>query len=107
MVWFFFFFNFEILSIIVEIRHFSILFARCQKCRIEDRDGHGKSRNGHGTYFVKSVGTLLFGTLVMGREFKETKMFAGNQPTLFTPRQYAIIKASDDLSLQKCSQADF
>ena len=43
--------------------HFPTFPAKCSECKIGKRDGHGKSRNGHGkvmeNYFVKSVGTLL------------------------------------------------
>ena len=46
----------------LESPHFLTFSAKCQEFKIGVRDGHGKSRNGHGKvmekYFVKSVGTL-------------------------------------------------
>ena len=36
------------LSINLESPHFPTFTAKCYKCKIEKRDGHGKSRNGHG-----------------------------------------------------------
>ena len=42
--------------------HFPTFSAKCRKCKIGKREGHAKSRNGHGKvmekYFVASVGTL-------------------------------------------------
>ena len=50
----------------LERLHFLMFFAKCLKCKIREKDGHGKSRNGHGKfmekYFVKSVGTLIIVT---------------------------------------------
>ena len=47
------------LSIGVESLHFP---AKCCECNLEQRDGHGKSRNAYGKVtgkcFLKSVGTL-------------------------------------------------
>ena len=46
----------------LENPHFPMFATKCHKCKIGNRDGHGKSRNGHGkvmeNYFVKYVGTL-------------------------------------------------
>ena len=46
-----------------ESLHFLMFSAKCCECKIGKRDGHGKSRNGHGKvmekYFVKYVGTLF------------------------------------------------
>ena len=54
----------EKLSINVESLHFLMFSAKWRECKIEKRDGHGKSRNGHGKvmekHFVTSVGTLIF-----------------------------------------------
>ena len=49
----------EKLSICVESQHFLVYSAKCRKCKMEKRDGHGKLKNCHGKYFVKSVGTLF------------------------------------------------
>ena len=42
--------------------HFRMFTAKRREFKIGERDGHGKSRNGHGKvmekYIVKSVGTL-------------------------------------------------
>ena len=50
------------LSSNLESLHFPMFSAKRHKCKIGKRDGHGKSRNGHGKVmekcFVKSVGTL-------------------------------------------------
>ena len=50
------------LSSDLESPHFLTLSANYLEYIIGERDGHGKSRNGHGKviekYFVKSVGTL-------------------------------------------------
>ena len=44
---------------------FSYIFRKTSPIESGKRDGHGKSRNGHGKdaekYFVKSVGTLING----------------------------------------------
>ena len=52
----------EKLSIDVKSLHFPTFSAKCRECKIENRDVHGKLKNGHGKimkqYFVKSVGTL-------------------------------------------------
>ena len=49
----------------LECLHFPMFSAKCRKQKIGKRDGHGKSRNGHGKvmekYFVKYVGTLIRG----------------------------------------------
>ena len=46
----------------LESPHFPMFSENCRKCKIRKRDGHGKSRNGHGKvmdkYFFKYVGTL-------------------------------------------------
>ena len=49
----------------LESPHFPMFFRqiiKCRKCKMGKRDGHGKSRNGHGKvmgkYVVKYVGTL-------------------------------------------------
>ena len=51
------------LSSNLESPHFPMFSAKCRECKIGKRDGHGKSRNGHGKvtdkYFVKYVETLL------------------------------------------------
>ena len=51
------------LSSNLENPHFQTFSAKCRKFKIGKRDGHGKSRNGHGkimeTYFVKYMGTLF------------------------------------------------
>ena len=44
-------------SIDVESLHFLMISAKCREFKINKRDGHGKSRNGHGKYVVKSVET--------------------------------------------------
>ena len=45
-----------------------MFLAKCIEFKIKERNGHGKSRNGHGKvmekYFVKSVGTLLYGSVL-------------------------------------------
>ena len=47
----------------LESLHFPMFSPKCRECKIGKRDGHGKSRNGHGKvvekYFVKYVGTLI------------------------------------------------
>ena len=47
------------LSIDVESLHSPTFYPKCCTCKMEKSDGHGKLGNGHGQYFVKSVGTLL------------------------------------------------
>ena len=51
------------LSSDLESRYCPTFSAKCLECKFRKREGHGKSRNGHGKvmdkYFVKSVGTLL------------------------------------------------
>ena len=51
------------LSIDVESLHFLTFSAKCHKCKIDKRDGHGKFGNGPGKvlekYVVKFVGTLV------------------------------------------------
>ena len=46
-----------------ESLHFPAFSEKCRECEIGKRDGHGKSRNGHGKvmekYVVKYVGTLI------------------------------------------------
>ena len=46
----------------LESPHFLMFSTKCRECKIGKRDGHGKSRNGHGKvmekYFVKYVGAL-------------------------------------------------
>ena len=46
-----------------ESPHFRTFDEKRREFKISERDGHGKSRNGHGEvmekYFVKSVGTLI------------------------------------------------
>ena len=50
------------LSSNLEIPHFLTFSAKHRNFKIRQKDGHGKSRNGHeevmDKYFVKSVGTL-------------------------------------------------
>ena len=57
------------LSIDVERPYFPMFSTKCHECKIDEKDGHGKLRNGHGTvmdkYFVKSVGTLVYVPVVM------------------------------------------
>ena len=52
----------EKFRICVESPYFPMFSAKCCDCKIEQGDGHGKLRNGHGKviekYFVKYVGTL-------------------------------------------------
>ena len=47
----------------VESPYFLMFSAKRSEIKIDERDGHEKSRNGHGKvmekYFVKSVGTLI------------------------------------------------
>ena len=38
---------------------FSDVSAKCRKCKIGKREGHGKSRNGHGKTFCQVCGTLI------------------------------------------------
>ena len=35
-------------NINLESPHFAMFSAKCRECKIGKRDGHGKSRNGHG-----------------------------------------------------------
>ena len=54
--------NSKKLSSDLESPHFPMFSAKHCECKIGERNGHGKSRKGHGKvmdkYFVKSVGTL-------------------------------------------------
>ena len=56
------------LSINVESPHFLTFSVKCCECKIEKREGHGQSRNGHGKvmekYCVKSVGNLHVKTVM-------------------------------------------
>ena len=71
--------------------------AKRQKFKIAERDGHGKSRNGHGKfmekYFVKSVGTLY--TDHAGLEISVISRIA----SLFS-RQIANVNAGPILALE-------
>ena len=61
--------------------------AKCRECKIRKRDGHGKSRNGHGKvmekYFVKCVGTLK--NYVYRPIYTAVKSSSGRMP-LTSPR---------------------
>ena len=46
------------LSIDVENLHFPMFSAKCRKCKIAKRDGHGKLTNGHGKVMGKNVKSL-------------------------------------------------
>ena len=37
----------------LESLHFPMFSAKCRECKIGKRDGHGKSRNGHGIIMEK------------------------------------------------------
>ena len=43
----------ENLSICVESLPFPVFSAKCRECKIENRDGHSKLRNGHGKIFCQ------------------------------------------------------
>ena len=49
------------LSSNLESPHFPMFSAKCRECKIEKRDGHGKSRNGHGKVLEKSWKNMLSG----------------------------------------------
>ena len=57
----------------LESLHFRSFSAKCHKFKIRERDGHGKSRNGHGKviekYFVNSV-RILIQNLMTGESYK-------------------------------------
>ena len=53
-----FFVTIKELSMNVESLHFLTFSAKHSKCKMDKIDGHGKLRDGHAKYFVKSVGTL-------------------------------------------------
>ena len=46
-------------SIDVEGLHFKTFSSICRKCKIGQRDGHGKSRNSHGIVIEKSWNNIL------------------------------------------------
>ena len=59
----YFFVTAKKLSSTLESLRFPTFSAKCHKYKIGKREGHGKSRNGHGKVmeksFVKYVGTLI------------------------------------------------
>ena len=59
----------------LESPHFQMFSAKCRKCKIGKRDGHGKSRNCHGKVMGKKVcGNPVNTIRCLPKKFKKIEM---------------------------------
>ena len=80
-----FFVNAKKLSSNLESLYFLLFSTKCHKCKIGKRDGHGKSRNGHGKIFCQVCGNPVIFNIIRIRNRKQYDDTQFNSPLTSVP----------------------